>query len=394
MEAVRTLGYWLTELIYTHHMLSRVANHIYWMSRYIERAENLARLMQVSVELLLDGTAAAGHQKTDDYWTPVLAATALEAAFHHLYPEPRAGDRAHFLSLDERNPDSIFSCVREARENARTVRDQISDEMWAELNALFLFIGSSKGAELFETLPQAFFEKIIESALRFDGITSATLSRTEEWHFLQLGRFLERADKTSRFLDIKTQMVEPAESALEALQWGTILRACSAQTSYRKAYGTDLSLAQVLDLLLFSTDFPRSVRFCVRTADEMLHQISGTPTGQYSNRCEKLTGMLLARLNFSGSADVLESGLHAYIDGLQVALNETGQAIFDTYVLLPQDLNISLVRAGNLDPSANHFRRQQEQQQQQTLFPGGGDGDARGTARQRGNALVGWDRVA
>ncbi len=351
-------------------MLSRVADHIYWMSRYIERAENLARLMQVSVELLLDGTAASGRREADAYWTPVLAATAMEGAFQLLYPTPKPGDLAHFLSLDERNPDSILSCVREARENARTVRDQISDEMWAELNALFLFIGSEKGRETFESLPQTFFEKIIESSLRFDGITAATLSRTEEWNFLQLGRFLERADKTSRFLDIKTQMPEPVDNAIEALQWGTILRACSAQTSYRKAYGSEFSLDQVLDLLLFSTDFPRSVRFCVRSADEMLHHISGTPTGQYSNRCEKLAGALLARLNFASSADVLETGLHAYIDGLQVALNETGQAVFDTYVLLPRDANHVPLRAADWDPAGYHFQKQQEQQQQQQSAPG------------------------
>jgi uncharacterized alpha-E superfamily protein len=315
--------------------------------------------------LLLD-SAAAGGSRPDDYWMPVLAATAMEGAFHALYPSPVPGDSARFLTLDERNPDSILSCIREARENARTARDQISDEMWSELNDIYLLVGSKEGANLFETTPQAFFEKIIESSLRFDGITSATLARTEGWHFLQLGRFLERADKTSRFLDIKTQTAEPVEAALESLQWGTILRACSAQTSYRRVYGTEFTLERVLDLLLFSTDFPRSVRFCVRMADEMLHFISGTPTGQYSNRCEKLAGSLLARLNFSSTSDVMERGLHKYIDELQAALNEIGQAVFETYVLLPQDMNQAPARHSNFDPVSYHFQKQQEQQQQQS----------------------------
>ena len=141
-------------------MLSRVADHLYWMSRYIERAENLARLMQVSVELLLDG-AAFGSQNPDKYWAPVLSATAMEGAFRLLYPEPKPGDSSFFLTLDTRNPDSILSCVQEARENARTARDQISDEMWTELNELYLQISSPDGAALLNNSPQIFFERII-----------------------------------------------------------------------------------------------------------------------------------------------------------------------------------------------------------------------------------------
>ncbi len=342
-------------------MLSRVADHLYWMSRYIERAENIARLMQVSVELLLDGGRGAAR-KDGDYWSPVLAATAMEDTFHILYPDPQPGDSSYFLTLDERNPDSIRSCIREARKNARTARDQISDEMWAELNQLYLLIDSDRGAALLEATPQSFFEMIIQSSLLFDGITSATLSRTEGWHFLQLGRFLERADKTSRFLDIKGQSADPSDTALEALEWGTILRACSAQASYRRVNGTEFSAERVLDLLLLSTDFPRSVRFCVRMADEMLRNITGTLNGRYSNRCEKLAGALLARLNFAAASDVLERGLHDYIDDLQVALNETAHAIFETYVLIPQDTTQNIIHLPTFDPLGYHYQQQQQQQ--------------------------------
>ncbi|MEI6713818.1 MAG: alpha-E domain-containing protein [Verrucomicrobiota bacterium] len=345
-------------------MLSRVADHLYWMSRYIERAENIARLMQVSVELLLD-SVAFGSQKSDEYWTPVLAATAMEGAFRLLHPDPAPGDISHFLTLDERNPDSILSCIREARENARTVRDQITDEMWAELNALYLLVSSQTGVELLERSPQSFFEKIIHSSLQFDGITAATLSRSEGWNFLQLGRYLERADKTSRFLDIKSQHPNEPDTAVDSLQWGTILRACSAYASYRRVNGSEVTLEKILELLLFSVEFPRSVRFCVRTVDQMLHAISGTPTGQYSNKCEKLTGALLAKLNFAAAHDVLEHGLHEYIDNLQVALNEAGQAIYETYVHLPQEYTKSISTSFILDPIGAMQQQQQQQQQQQ-----------------------------
>jgi len=171
-------------------MLSRVADHQYWMARQMERAENLARLVRVSEEMLLDDESL-GRGSAQEYWTPVLAATAMEGAFRSLYPEPRQGDVARFLTLDLRNPDSILSCIRQARENARSVRDKISDEMWSEINALNLFVTSTEGLQLLERFPQAYYEKIISSSMLFDGITDATLTRDEGWNFLQLGRLLE-----------------------------------------------------------------------------------------------------------------------------------------------------------------------------------------------------------
>ena len=218
-------------------MLSRVADHQYWMSRQMERAENLARLVRVSEEMLLDDESL-GRGTAQEYWTPVLAATAMEGAFRTLYPDPKQGDVARFLTLDLRNPDSILSCIRVARENARSVRDKISDEMWSEINALNLFVTSAEGLELLERVPQAYYEKIIASSMLFDGITDATLTRDEGWNFLQLGRLLERADMTSRFLDIRSQtQTADGDSALESLQWGAVLRACSAHAGYRRVHG-------------------------------------------------------------------------------------------------------------------------------------------------------------
>ncbi len=345
-------------------MLSRVADNLYWMSRYMERAENLARLMLVSTEMLLD-SSALGRRARGEYWMPVLVATAMEGAFAELYPRPGASDVARFFALDARNPDSILSCVRQARENARTVRDQISDEMWTELNALHLFVGSGEGREMHERSPQAFYEKVIQSSLLFDGITMATLSRTEGWQFLQLGRYLERADKTSRFLDIRRQTVEELD-ALQQIQGSTILRACSAAAAFRRIYGTDFGDANILEFLLLSIEFPRSVRFCVRAVDDVLHQISGTPTGQYSNGAEKVTGALLAKLNFAGVQEVLDRGVHSYIDDLQTALNAAGQEIFEKYVLMPREAN-RLARVPGFDASGYQalVERQQQQQQQQ-----------------------------
>lgn len=342
-------------------MLSRVADHLYWMSRYMERAENLARLVQVNSELLLDAEAV-GTGELATYWQPVLAATALEELFYKHHPAANPEQVAAFLTVEAENPTSIISCISEARENARTIRDQISDEMWSELNALYLFT-KREGVQLFQRSPQSFYDKIIQSSLLFDGITAATLPRNEGWQFLQVGRFLERADKTSRFLDIRSHNLisNPDDDALGSIQWSSILRSCSAFAPYRRLFGSEISTERVLELLIFSTDFPRSVRFCARQADDLLHEISGTATGQFTNAAEKLSGTLLADLNFSGPSDVLTRGLHEYIDDLQIKLNKVGEAVLGTYVLLPRELNRMALPSIRLDDG----RRLQQQQQQQ-----------------------------
>ena len=345
-------------------MLSRVADHLYWMSRQMERAENLARLVRVSEEMLLDDETL-GRGSAQEYWNPVLAATAMEASFRALHPRPTQGAAARFLTSDPRNPDSIVSCVCQARENARSVRDKISDEMWSELNALYMLVTSDEGADLLERSPQSFYDKIIASSMLFDGITEGTLTRDEGWNFLQLGRLLERADMTSRFLDIRSQAVFAADAAAEPLQWGAILRACSASACYRRQFSGEITIERIVDLLLFSNEFPRSVRHCVRRADEILHDLSGTTTGSYSNTCEKVTGALLARLSFAGAPEVMARGLHAYIDDLQKQLNAAGQTVFETYVLLPGEVSRHFPRGTRPVGFADWQREQQQQQQQQ-----------------------------
>ncbi len=263
----------------------------------MERAENLARLVLVQTELLLD--AASVGNTIESAWSPVLTATAMEEQFAELYPDPQPEDVTAFLTLDERNPGSIWSCVQDARENARTVRDQISEAMWTGVNDMFLFFGSKSAQTLLARSPQAFFERVIQTSLLFDGVTAATLPRNEGWHFIQLGRYLERADKTSRFLDINSHVAEEARNqALDSVRWGTILRSCSAFATARRLFGAELTLEHVIELLIFSTDFPRSVRFCVRMLDEVLHRISSTMPGQYCNEAERLVGYLMAKLQF------------------------------------------------------------------------------------------------
>jgi uncharacterized alpha-E superfamily protein len=314
-------------------MLSRVADSLYWLSRYIERAENLARLVDVNRQHLLDSRRQGQAPETDP-WRAVLLATCADAAYDTIAAgESSPPDAGRFITLDSRYPDSIRQCLALARENARMVRDQISGEMWFELNAIHLFLQSPDAERVWMADAPEFYQRIVDFSLLFQGLTDATILHDEGWQFVQLGKFLERADKTSRILDILTFWHEP-----DRYQCSTVLSSCSAFSAFRAEYRGETTLSNVAAFLLFSQSFPRSVRFCLRKLDQALHAISGVPTGAFSNEAERITGGLLARINFSGVDEVFQRGLHGYVDDLQKHLNDIGERMYETYVQLPYAL--------------------------------------------------------
>lgn len=212
---------------------------------------------------------------------------------------------------------------------------------------------------MWRSSPFEFFQEIKSSSLHLLGITYATMIHNEGWWFAEVGRFLERADKTSRILDVRYQTLPERGapttiSQNEALEWSTVLRACSAWDAYKFLHGADVHPVQVAEFLLFSEDFPRSVRFCVGELNRALRRISGVAEGRFCNEAEKLTGRLLAELQFSSVDEVFARGLHAYLDDLQLKLNSAGDAMFDSYFF----------HSFTADPE-DHFVQQEEQQQQQ-----------------------------
>lgn len=338
-------------------MLSRVANGLYWMSRYIERAENTARLVDVNLQLLLNfrdlnDSTLTGH------WMPIVQSTGDEELFSQLYPKSTGENVSEFFVFQKANPNSIVSCIFHARENARTVRDQITGEFWEELNRLYLFLNSPEARGLWSNSPYQFFIEVRNSSLLMQGLTDATIMRNEGWLFTQVGRNMERADKTSRMLDVRQASI-PARGApvlanqAEALGWSAMLRSCSAWDAYKALHGAEVQPALVAEFLLLSEDFPRSVRFCVQQLNSALRRISGVAEGRFSNDAEKLSGRLLAELQFGTPAEIFELGLHHYIDELQAKLNAIGDALFQAYIFQPFQLG------------TDHELRQQEQQQQQ-----------------------------
>ncbi len=338
-------------------MLSRVANSLYWMSRYIERAENIARLVDTNLQLLLD-FRKLDEQRLAEYWLPIIQATGDEEPFFKLHAKATAATVTNFLVFQMENPNSIVQCICNARENARMVRDQITTELWEELNRLYLFVRSKEAKSMWSRSPSDFFSQIKASSQQLIGIALATLVRNEGWWFTQVGKFIERADKTSRILDVRYQSLPEvgapkAISQSEALEWSAVLRSCSAWDAFKSIYGGDVHPKPVLEFLVLNEDFPRSVRFCANELNTALRKISGVPEGRFVNDCERHAGRLLAELQFSTVDEIFQRGLHRYLDELQAKLNVIGDTLFDAYFYF----SFTAV-------SEEHFVQQEEQQQQ------------------------------
>jgi uncharacterized alpha-E superfamily protein len=314
-------------------MLSRVADSMFWMSKYIERAENIARFVDVNAHLTMELGDAVQQQ-----WWPLVAVTGDEELFRERYGEATRATVTRFLTFDEEYPNSIVSCLASARENARIVREYISTAMWSQLNKFYLMVHDQAKRDIALDAEAEFYEEVREGAQLFVGITDGTLSHGEGWHFARMGRLLERADKTSRILDVRYFLLLPQVSdvgtPLDIVQWSALLRSASALNMYRTAHGR-IQPSKIAEFLLLDPDFPRAVRHCCDVAERSLRFITGTPMHTFRNSAEKRLGRLRSELDFTAIDDVLHEGFHEFIDRLQVRLNEIGEAI-DENLLSPQ----------------------------------------------------------
>ena len=275
-------------------MLSRVADSIYWMSRYVERAENVARFISVNLNLSLDMPGEAGQQ-----WLPLVVTTGDHDEFQRaVSARPTKENVIQFLTFDHENPNSILSCLRAARENARSVREIISSEMWEHINRFYLMVRDGGTLEAVLDDPYDFFDQVRVSGQQFMGVTDATMTHGEAWHFCQLGRMIERADKTSRILDVKYFILLPKPTDVgtpfDDIQWSALLRSASALEMYRQRHGR-ISPANVVQFLMLDREFPRAVLYCLTRANESLHAISGTPLGRLLQLGRAAAGAIASR---------------------------------------------------------------------------------------------------
>ena len=317
-------------------MLSRVADSLYWMSRSVERAENVARILDVNIQLMLDLPKLDAAEQSS-LWLPVLRSTG-DGDFQKHHKEPKSESVIEYLTLNPKNPNSILNCLTNARENARHAREQISLEMWEEINRAYLSLQSMTAKKIAKQGAYDFYNHIKNVSALFQGTTDGTMTHGEDWDFIQAGKFLERADMTTRILDAHDEIFinTPAKSQTgSTLQWSAILRSCSAHDAYRKFYVAQVEPDKVVEFLILNEFFPRSIRFCVAAMDDALRRISGSREEAYTNQVEKLAGRLVADLNFSALEDIKTVGMHNYMDELQVKLNAIGEAIYKTYLFCP-----------------------------------------------------------
>lgn len=313
-------------------MLSRVANSLYWMSRYVERAENVARFVAANFTLMLDAPVSG-----DSPWEALVKTSGDHEEFTARHITATRANVVRFLTMEADNPNSVLSCLGAARENARSIREIISSEMWEQINTFYLMVKDVAVTPGNVDRAQEFCEAVKQSSHLFNGITDGTLTRNEAWHFIRLGRMLERADKTSRLLDVKyfilLRSAADVGTPIDEIQWATLLRSASGFEMYRKRHGR-IAPANIVQFLLLDPEFPRAVRFCLNLGRESLHAITGTPPGSFRNPPERLLGQLCSELAYTQVEEVIGRGLHEYVDDLQTRLNRLGTGIHDAFFAL------------------------------------------------------------
>ncbi|MEZ5646525.1 MAG: alpha-E domain-containing protein [Burkholderiaceae bacterium] len=317
-------------------MLSRTADHLFWMSRYTERAENTARMLDVNYQTSLLPQSAAVAQVG---WEGLLSISELLPAFRAKYGENAITPRnvLEFMVRDENNPSSIVACLRAARENARAVRGTLTTEFWETQNSTWLKLIAYLKTRDFERDPAAFFEWVKHRSHLSRGVAIGTMLQDEAFHFYRMGTFLERADNTARLLDVKFHAVHSdffgAASELDQeydfYHWSAILRSVSAFEVYRKAYRDVITPERVAELLILRADMPRSLAACLNEVVANLQVVSNEQTQETLRRA----GKLRADLQFARIDEILANGLHAFLTQFLDRVNELGGRISQDFLL-------------------------------------------------------------
>jgi uncharacterized alpha-E superfamily protein len=318
-------------------MLSRVAENLYWMSRYLERAENVARLLDIGLYLELD----AGNTSVDDGSAPVeiaLNILSCRDAFRSTHPTAERTAVLNFLTFDRANPQSIVSMIARARENARGTQESLGVDAWSQVNRLYLHLCSQRARRRFQSSPSGFYVAIKQSCILFDGLIQNTLSRDEVYHFLRLGRYLERVDVIGRILHAKCQSLTAgsvgSEVGLELVRWTGLLRSCSAYGAYLRTERDRVEPVGVIRFLVLDPDFPRTIRFCVARCRESLREIAGGDEDEDVSEAERLLGRLESELRYTDVGEIFERGLLPFLDGIQTTCRRVGDEIQHTFFLV------------------------------------------------------------
>lgn len=310
-------------------MLSRTADHLYWMARYIERAENMARVMDVTHNMSLVPNASESEA---ELWAPALEIAGNVEAYEAEYGECTASNVIKHLAMDDKNPSSIYNCLRNARENARAVRVALTSETWENINALWLEFSQFLGTDLAKGGLHEFCDWVKSRSHLFRGVSFGTMLRDDAFRFVRLGTFMERADNTARLLDVKYHLLitedEEAGAAVDYYEWSAVLRSVSAFQAYQKVFSDAIDPKRVADLLVLREDMPRSLHACFAEITPILEQLAG----RRNIECKRLAGELHARLRYGKLDAILKEGLHEFLTDFIVANNNLSLEIQRTFL--------------------------------------------------------------
>src|ERR1700678_1905590 len=328
-------------------MLSRVADSLYWMSRYLERAEHTTRLLDVNLNLMWDESAASADRR----WQRVLEALGRPKDIEW---SGEAYALTQALTFDTENKASILSCIISARENSRHVREQISTEQWTRLNRLYLQVtrpdmrSDLQGAPAMQDPgpPTEFLQQVMEAVHQFQGVSDSTMSHGEGWQFIQVGRYMERASATARLLEAYHEdlwsHLDRIPEGNEYLEWMGLLRSATAFEAYCKVYTADLTPDKILEFLLLDIEFPHSLRFSIDTLQHALEAIHGESGKSRAEPLRRLAGRLQSSLSYSSVDEILNGDVVAYLRGIQFQCRGIHEMIYELYV----DYSIQAALAG------------------------------------------------
>lgn len=323
-------------------MLARLAENLFWAGRYVERAEDTTRMVDVTYHTLLESP----YGEVEQAWWQLLEVLHLAGVYGDAPPDPEPIVR--FLVLDRDNPGSITSSITWARENVRSVRELVSSELWEAINDLHLALGARDLGHDLEEQPYELFSMVRRSCMTIYGVASETMPRDDGWRFMALGRLLERAEMTCRLIDVRYAQLEAlagpsqrllggaAARAVEGPQgadradfhhWITVLKSASAFEAYRRRYRSSMDPADVVEFLLLEPDLPRSVLFCLTGA---MHQLEALSAGRASRATRQL-GRTTASLQYRDVAELFDEGLHRFLEGVQDQIAEVAVTVADEF---------------------------------------------------------------
>ncbi len=315
-------------------MLSRDADSMFWMARYVERAEHVARLLRVMLMQLTD-IGDLTEDLESRIWDTLLVTMRM--------PSPTGGslalgrDVSATLTFDQNNPASILSCIAKARENARAIRESISSEMWECLNTIYWRVNAEDVQARYDDSPDAFLFQIMNGSMLFQGLTDATMTHDQRWYFAETARYLERLDVTSRVLatrfDVLTQLGSEMDQPVRNIYLMGVLRSCCSLEAYRRLNMAELDSARVAEFLILQKDFPRSIRFCVNQLHKAIAGVRISNGQQTPSAPERIVGRLGAELEYADIDEILRQGIHHYLAKIEEAANQVSQSLQQTYFL-------------------------------------------------------------